>query len=85
MKRHFEDDLQAFNANWWNLLIWRQNQVNDAIEALKSRDIDKAKKAIASDALIDALELVIEGGIRPFSFTSADGWWFTHDYYRHEN
>jgi len=60
MKRHFDDDLQAFNSNLSKMANMTERAINGAIEALKSHDAEKAQKAIRDDRKIDSMELIIE-------------------------
>ncbi len=60
MKRHFDDDLQAFHSNLLKMANMTERAINAALEALKTQDIARAEKAIRGDHRIDSMELIIE-------------------------
>ncbi|MBF0386365.1 MAG: phosphate signaling complex protein PhoU [Candidatus Omnitrophica bacterium] len=60
MKRHFDDDLQAFHSNLLKMANMTERSINAALDALHSRDAARAQKAIRGDNRIDTMELIIE-------------------------
>lgn len=60
MKRHFDDDLQAFHANLLKMANMTERSINASIDALKTQDAPRAEKAIKGDNRIDTMELIIE-------------------------
>ena len=60
MKRHFDDDLQAFHSNLLKMANMTERSINAALEALKTQDVAKAERAIKGDNRIDSMELIIE-------------------------
>ena len=60
MKRHFDDDLQAFHSNLLKMANMTERAINGALEALKTQDSARAEKAIRGDNRIDSMELIIE-------------------------
>lgn len=60
MKRHFDDDLRAFNSNLVKMANLTEKSISASIEALKTQDAEKADKAIKADKKIDMMELIIE-------------------------
>ncbi len=60
MKRHFDDDLQAFHSNLLKMANMTERSITAALEALRTQDVQKAEKAIRGDNRIDSMELIIE-------------------------
>lgn len=60
MKRHFDDDLQAFHSNLLKMANMTERSINAALEALRTQDAQRAEKAIRGDNRIDSMELIIE-------------------------
>ncbi|HXF95545.1 MAG TPA: phosphate signaling complex protein PhoU [Gemmatimonadales bacterium] len=58
--RHFHDELSALKARLLTMSGEAQHALGAAVEALLSRDAEKAARVIAGDRHVDALELEIE-------------------------
>jgi phosphate transport system protein len=60
MDRHFDQELQEFNAELLKLAARTEEDIRDSIEALTSRDEARARRVIARDDEIDEMELKID-------------------------
>lgn len=60
MERHFDEELKELNKAIIRMGVLAQESIYKSIEALSSRDKDKASQVISDDAKIDALELEID-------------------------
>ena len=60
MERHFDDELKELNNKILRMATLSEDAIKLAIEALKNRDEELAKKVINNDCIIDKFELEID-------------------------
>lgn len=60
MKRSFDKDLKQLNTNILKMAAMTEEAIFRSVEALKSHDLNMARKVIDNDRKIDQLELIIE-------------------------
>ena len=60
MSKHFERDIQQIHRRLMSLFGLVEKMIDDAARALVEKQVDLAKKVIASDQQVDAVEVEIE-------------------------
>jgi phosphate transport system protein len=60
VERHFDEELKELNSKLLKIAALTEDSIKSAIEALKKKDKDLARKVLENDEKIDAFELAID-------------------------
>ncbi|MEF3279546.1 MAG: phosphate signaling complex protein PhoU [Elusimicrobiota bacterium] len=60
MYRYFENEIEEVKSDIIKMTVLTRKMIQESYDALKEKDVEKAKKIIESDEEVDRLEIIIE-------------------------